>query len=64
MAAGNWSEAGVLAAVDLAAAGLGLSRRALLSRCAGFVHGSTIATNTLTTNQHEVGVVTTSCDTV
>jgi N-methylhydantoinase A len=40
-------EAGVLAAVDLAALQLGLDRRDLLAGCSLFVHGSTIATNTL-----------------
>ena len=40
-------EAGVLEAVDLAAASLGLQRRELLAGCSLFVHGSTIATNTL-----------------
>lgn len=40
-------EGGVLAAVDLAAGEIGLTRKELLSRCSLFVHGSTIATNTL-----------------
>ena len=53
-------EAGVLAAVDLAAAGLGLSRRDLLRRCAGFVHGTTIATNTMLESKGaRVGLLTT-----
>lgn len=38
---------GVLTAIELAAAGLGLSLGRLLSECSQFVHGSTIATNTL-----------------
>lgn len=53
-------EAGVLAAVDLAAAGLGLARRDLLARCAAFVHGSTIATNTMLEGKGaRVGLLTT-----
>ncbi len=53
-------EAGVLAALDLAAAGLGLARRALLARCAAFVHGSTIATNTMLERKGaRVGLLTT-----
>lgn len=36
---------GVLAAIDVAAANVGLSARALLESCSHFVHGSTIATN-------------------
>lgn len=38
---------GVLAVVDAAAKALGLSRTALMEGCALFVHGSTIATNTM-----------------
>jgi N-methylhydantoinase A len=38
---------GVLAVVDAAARALGLSRAALMEGCALFVHGSTIATNTM-----------------
>lgn len=54
-------EAGVLAAVDLAARRLGLDRRVLLQGCALFVHGSTIATNTLLERKGAlVGMVTTA----
>ncbi|MCK1634667.1 hydantoinase/oxoprolinase family protein [Bradyrhizobium sp. 162] len=38
---------GVIAAVELAANGLGISVQSLLANCRGFVHGSTIATNTI-----------------
>jgi N-methylhydantoinase A len=51
---------GVLDALDKAAAGQGLSVPELLGRCAIFVHGSTIATNTLLEGKGaKVGLLTT-----
>lgn len=51
---------GVLAAVDLAARQIGLSRREFLSQCSLFVHGSTIATNTLLERKgSKVGLIAT-----
>jgi N-methylhydantoinase A len=53
-------EGGVLAAVDLAAEQIGLSRQEFLSQCSLFVHGSTIATNTLLERKgSKVGLITT-----
>lgn len=53
-------EGGVLAAVDLAAGQIGLSRNAFVSQCSLFVHGSTIATNTLLEHKGcRVGLITT-----
>ena len=52
--------AGVMAAVDLAASGLGLSVRDVLGNCRVFVHGSTIATNTILERKGAVvGLLTT-----
>jgi N-methylhydantoinase A len=52
--------AGVMAAVDLAANGLGLSVSDLLRNCRVFVHGSTIATNTILERKGAVvGLLTT-----
>jgi N-methylhydantoinase A len=52
--------AGVMAAVDLAASGLGLSVQDLLGNCRVFVHGSTIATNTILERKGAVvGLLTT-----
>ena len=52
--------AGVMAAVKLAADGLGLSAHDLLSHCRVFVHGSTIATNTILERKGAVvGLLTT-----
>jgi N-methylhydantoinase A len=51
---------GVMAAVEMAADGLGLSVHALLSGCRVFVHGSTIATNTILERKGAVvGLLTT-----
>nr|WP_256476274.1 hydantoinase/oxoprolinase family protein [Siccirubricoccus soli] len=51
---------GVLAALDVAAAGLDLVRSEMLSRCAGLIHGSTIATNTVLERKGaRVGLLTT-----
>jgi N-methylhydantoinase A len=53
--------AGVLAALDLAAPAIGLDLRGLLSACAIFAHGSTIATNTLLEKKGaRVGCLTTA----
>src|SRR5262245_39119894 len=43
--------AGVLAALDLAAAELGVARAALLGACAALIHGTTIGTNALLTGR-------------
>src|SRR4051812_17260409 len=52
--------AGVMNAVNLAADGLGLSVYALLGDCRVFVHGSTIATNTILERKGAiVGLLTT-----
>jgi N-methylhydantoinase A len=52
--------AGVMAAVDLAASGLGLSVQDVLGKCRVFVHGSTIATNTILERKGAVvGLLTT-----
>jgi N-methylhydantoinase A len=52
--------AGVMAAVGLAADGLGLSVKDLLGNCRVFVHGSTIATNTILERKGAVvGLLTT-----
>jgi N-methylhydantoinase A len=52
--------AGVMAAVDLAASGLGLSVQDVLGNCRVFVHGSTIATNTILERKGAVvGLLTT-----
>ncbi|MBV9563698.1 MAG: hydantoinase/oxoprolinase family protein, partial [Bradyrhizobium sp.] len=52
--------AGVMAAVRLAADGLGLSTADLLGQCRVFVHGSTIATNTILERKGAVvGLLTT-----
>jgi N-methylhydantoinase A len=52
--------AGVMAAVNLAADGLGLSVHDLLGNCRVFVHGSTIATNTILERKGAVvGLLTT-----
>jgi N-methylhydantoinase A len=52
--------AGVMGAVRLAAKGLGLSVRDLLGQCRVFVHGSTIATNTILERKGAVvGLLTT-----
>jgi N-methylhydantoinase A len=52
--------AGVMAAVNLAASGLGLSVHDLLGSCRVFVHGSTIATNTILEHKGAVvGLLTT-----
>ncbi len=51
---------GVLDALDRAAAALGLSASSLLARCPLFVHGSTIATNTVLEGKGaKVGLLTT-----
>jgi N-methylhydantoinase A len=51
---------GVMAAVAMAAAGLGLSVEAVLRGCRAFVHGSTIATNTILERKGAVvGLLTT-----
>lgn len=53
--------AGVLAALDAAAARFHLDRRELLSGCALFLHGSTIATNTVLEHKGvRVGLLTTA----
>ena len=52
--------AGVMDAVELAAKGLGLSVQELLGNCRVFVHGSTIATNTILERKGAVvGLLTT-----
>ena len=52
--------AGVMAAVELAANGLGLSVQDVLGNCRVFVHGSTIATNTILERKGAiVGLLTT-----
>src|SRR6202040_4223082 len=52
--------AGVMAAVELAANGLGLSGQDVLGNCRVFVHGSTIATNTILERKGAiVGLLTT-----
>ena len=52
--------AGVMAAVNLAADGLGISVHDLLGNCRVFVHGSTIATNTILERKGAVvGLLTT-----
>jgi len=52
--------AGVMVALDLAADGLGLSTHDLLGNCRVFVHGSTIATNTILERKGAVvGLLTT-----
>jgi N-methylhydantoinase A len=51
---------GVMAAVEMAAAGLGLSVEGVLGGCRAFVHGSTIATNTILERKGAVvGLLTT-----
>lgn len=53
--------AGVIAAVDSVAAGLGSTPAELLTRCDRFVHGSTVATNAVLTRRlASVGLVTTA----
>lgn len=52
---------GVLAAVEAAAGAMGLSPEALLGDCALFVHGSTVATNTMLEGKGAVvGMLTTA----
>jgi N-methylhydantoinase A len=52
--------AGVMATIDLAARGLGLSVQDVLGHCRVFVHGSTIATNTILERKGAVvGLLTT-----
>lgn len=52
---------GVLAAVHSAAEGLGISVTGLLANCAAFVHGTTIATNTVLERKGaRVGMLTTA----
>ena len=52
---------GVIAALDLACSALGLTRAAFLADCQFFLHGSTVATNTLLEGKGaRVGLLTTS----